>query len=285
MITALAIAVGAALFTVLGFRELFEPSIKTTYMAVGIEVGKIICLSALYQFRNIISWFWKGILLLLVLVAMAITSAGIYGYLSSAYQRDSLNITQNEQRLEIISSRKEQLESRLENIDEQISNVPETYVTKRMELIETFGPEKDSIITELNELARQESDLKIERIEQETEFGAIILLANAIEWMDTSKAMLYFILAVIFIFDPMAVVLTYLANVGFAHASTKSDQQKETINEADTNDMITELRNNQETTKEELAKALNSLNQKLEDISGSETESPRANILDQMRKA
>jgi hypothetical protein len=223
MVTALALAAGAALFTVLGFRELFETSFKVTYMAGIIEFGKIMAISALYQFRHYLSWIWKFILLLLILVAMAVTSMGVYGFLSSSFQKDSLEITQNQAKYELLDQRKATLEQRLEGIDIQIQEVPESYVTKRMELISTFKPERDAILQELNEIEEQRTDLTLQRIEKETEFGAIILLAKSVDWLDESQAMLYFILAVIFIFDPLAVCLTYVANVGLEKAITKPE--------------------------------------------------------------
>ena len=57
MLTALTLAFGAALFTVLGFRDLFGETFNITYMAATIEVGKIVCVSAIYQFRHILGWW------------------------------------------------------------------------------------------------------------------------------------------------------------------------------------------------------------------------------------
>lgn len=284
LIVALAIAAGAALFTILGFRELFEPSLKITYMAAAIEVGKIMAVSALYQFRDIIGWAWKGVLFILILIAMAVTSMGVYGYLASSYQKDTLAITQNEARIELVDTRRQRLEDRLTNIDAQIAEVPEAYVSKRMELIGTFAPEKQSIVDELDVLAAEESSLKLERIEQETEFGAIILLANSVEWLDPSKAMLYFIFAVIFIFDPMAIVLTYLSNVGFAHAAKK--EHEEVLSSVDPNainEAITQIKNDQTNSTTKLAEALGALSDKVEGMSA--PSNPRTNIIDTMRSS
>jgi hypothetical protein len=276
MLVALAIAAGAALFTVLGFRELFEPSLKIMYMAAVIEVGKVMAVSALYQFRDIIGWVWKSVLFILIIIAMAVTSMGVYGYLASSYQKDTLAITQNDARIELMDSRRERLEQRLENIDAQIAEVPETYVSKRMELIATFAPEKESVVQELDQLAREESEIKLERIEQQTEFGAILLLAESVDWLDPTNAMLYFILAVIFIFDPMAVVLTYVANVGFANISNKKQQEMD----IDTiNSVMSQIKSDQVDITDALTKAL----EKVDSIQ-SPSPNSRSGIIDSMRK-
>jgi hypothetical protein len=245
-------------------------------MAAVIEVGKVMAVSALYQFRDIIGWAWKSVLFILIIIAMAVTSMGVYGYLASSYQKDTLAITQNDARIELMDSRRERLEQRLENIDAQIAEVPETYVSKRMELIATFAPEKESVVQELDQLAREESEIKLERIEQQTEFGAILLLAESVDWLDPTNAMLYFILAVIFIFDPMAVVLTYVANVGFANISNKKQQEMD----IDTiNSVMSQIKSDQVDITDALTKAL----EKVDSIQ-SPSPNSRSGIIDSMRK-
>ena len=300
MITALTLAFGAALFTVLGFRELFEPSLKITFMAASIEVGKIVAVSAIYQFRSILSMIWKGILFSMIIIAMAVTSMGVYGYLSSSYQKDSLSVTTNDARTTLLDSRKVVLTDRLAGMDTQIENVPEAYVSKRMELIETFKPERQSIITELDELEQKKLDLTLERIEKETEFGAILLLSKSIEGLESSKAMLYFILAVIFIFDPMAISLTYAANVGYHNAANRPKEEKvipekvipevEDDNKDELISKIDSLIESSEVNKKESKDAIDSITDSVEKVSKEltalqeqEPKDKRASVVDNMR--
>jgi hypothetical protein len=229
MITALTLAFGAALFTVLGFRDLFGETFNITYMAATIEVGKIICVSAIYQFRNILGWWIKSALFALIIAAMVVTSMGVYGFLSGSYQKDSLYITQNEARLTILEKRKTVLEGRLDGMDVQIASVPETYVTKRMELMDKFAPERDRVMSEIDKMEENKLTLTLERIDSESEFGAILLLARSIEGIEPDKAMLYFIFLVIFIFDPMAITLTYTANVGYYNANNTRREEEEEV--------------------------------------------------------
>ena len=295
MLTALALAAGAALFTILGFRELFEATVKITYMAATIEFGKIIAVSALYQFRDMLNWLWKSILFSLIVVAMAVTSMGVYGYLSSSYQKDTLLVTKNDARLTLLDNRKTVLEERLQGIDTQIAEVPEAYVTKRMELIATFKPERAEILSELNTLEQEKLDLTLERIEKETEFGAVILLAKSIEGLDANKAMLYFILAVIFIFDPMAIALTYAANVGYYNISQRRKEEQNTpmsissVDPLDKDALMGEINSVLESNKQESSEVINNIVTALESISNEITgmkerkPDPRSSVLDSMR--
>jgi len=295
MITALSLAFGAALFTVLGFRELFEPTLKITYMAATIEVGKIVGVSVIYQLRDILSMLWKGIIFSMIIVAMAVTSMGVYGYLSSSYQKDSLSITQNDARLTLLDNRKTVLTDRLAGMDLQIANVPETYVTKRMELIGTFKPERQSILEELDDLGQKKLDLTLERIEGEAEFGAILLLSKTIEGLESGKAMLYFILAVIFIFDPMAISLTYAANVGYYNAVNRAKEEREVPERDDNGELISKLDSfieNAEVENKESKEAIASIASSVEDVSTELTDfkqrkptpDKRSSVVDGMRK-
>jgi hypothetical protein len=281
MLAALALAAGAALFTILGFRELFEPSLKITLMAASIELGKIVAVSALYQFKDVLGWISKLFLLFLIIVAMAVTSMGVYGYLSSAYQRDSLAITQNSAKLELLSSRKAALEQRLGGMDQQIANVPEAYVSKRMELISTFKPERTSVLNELDVLEQQNLDLTLDKLSKETEFGAILLLANSVDWLDADNAMLYFILAVIFIFDPMAIALTFASNVGYAKAASDTAKKNDTV-EPVVVDQPTSSLNDDEV--KSIATALSDLANEVKEMKNSTPKNNRSEILDNMRK-
>jgi len=318
MITALAIAVGAALFTILGFRELFEPSIKITYMAASIEVGKVVAVSVLYQFREILNWMWKGTLLILILIAMAVTSMGVYGYLSSSYQKDILSVSQNDARLGLLDERKTVLENRVADIDAQIAAVPDTHGTNRRKLIATYDADRDIASEKIAALDDEKLKLTLERIDKETEFGAVLLLSKSIEGLDSTKAMMYFILAVIFIFDPMAIALTYAANVGYAKAIIKReddytapvdieipdsvvesmaqiDKLQKRLDERNSNDDIMhelsstlqEMKEDREETGKTLAKVSKNVDKvslEIANLKKQKPSSPRSDVIDSMRQ-
>ena len=188
-------------------------------MASTIEFGKIIAISALYQGRKVFSVPLKALLSVIIVGIMVITSMGVYGFLSSSYQEGMVGLEQVNNKKEMLEEREEELRDRLELINNQIAEVPETYVTKRMELIDKFGPEKEKILSKITELENKQLDISSEKINKESEIGPVIVLSKSVPWLNEDKAMLYFILLVIFIFDPLAVTLTYAANVGFERAA------------------------------------------------------------------
>lgn len=289
MLSALTLAGGAALFTVLGFRELFGPTLLITLMATSIEVGKIVAVSAMYQLREVINWFFKSILLVMIIVAMLVTSMGVYGYLSSAYQRDSLAITTNVAKTELILDRKVILQDRLDAIDKQIGDIAPNYITKRMELIETFKPERESIRTELDQVNQDEVNLKLDKLEKEAEFGAIVLLSKSVDWLDESKSMLYFIALIIFIFDPLAIALTYIANIGYASVARRkaeehTEEVKAIFNGTDPDELFGAITDKLDKQNEVTAESLDKLSEEIANVRDSKPKSDKGAILDSMRK-
>ncbi len=95
--TALLIAGCAGFFSVIGIGDLFEgnmPWIKTAViiMAASLEVGKLVAASFLYRYWKKTSVGLRTYLFAAVLVLMAITSFGIYGFLSKAFRDNDLKV-------------------------------------------------------------------------------------------------------------------------------------------------------------------------------------------------
>ena len=292
MIAALALALGAALFTILGFRELFGPTFNITYMAATVEIGKIIAVSAIYQLRTVIPGWLKSSLVVLILVAMFVTSMGVYGFLSSAYEKDSLSITRNEAHTTLLDRRNLALEARLAGMDTQIANVPEAFVSKRMELMDKFAPERDKVMDEIDDLESEKLELTLERIDKESEFGAILLLARSFDGLEADEAMLYFIFLIIFIFDPMAIALTYTANIGYAHAVKRSiEVNKLTVDNSELSDKIDSFIVEQESDKQATLKVMKSItgtiqkvSTELDSMKHTKPSDSRVSVVDSMRQ-
>ena len=86
-IFALGLSVSAAYFSVLGLTKMFAGAVLGTAIVCSfIEGSKLIIASVLHQFRKSLHWFLKGVLVLFLFLSMAITSMGVYGYLTNAFQ-------------------------------------------------------------------------------------------------------------------------------------------------------------------------------------------------------
>ena len=86
-LSALAVSGSAAFYSVFGLSKLFAgASLQVIIMAGSLEFAKLVCASLLYQYWGTINKWLRFYLSVAVFVLMLITSGGIYGFLSGAYQ-------------------------------------------------------------------------------------------------------------------------------------------------------------------------------------------------------
>ena len=86
-LSALSVSASAAFYSVYGLSMLFAgASLQVIIMASALEASKLVVASLLYQYWDELNKFIKIYLTIAVFILMAITSGGIYGFLSGAYQ-------------------------------------------------------------------------------------------------------------------------------------------------------------------------------------------------------
>ena len=86
-LSALAVSASAAFYSVSGLSKLFAgAAFAVIIMAASLEVAKLVIASLLYQYRKNLPRLLKYYLSTACLVLILITSMGIYGFLSAAYQ-------------------------------------------------------------------------------------------------------------------------------------------------------------------------------------------------------
>ena len=117
-LSALSVSASAVFYSVYGLSKLFAgASTQVIIMAGSLEIAKLVVASLLYQYWNEINKFLRFYLTLACIILMFITSAGIYGYLSGAYQATA---TQSEivgKELAVIEMKRERFEEKKLNLE------------------------------------------------------------------------------------------------------------------------------------------------------------------------
>lgn len=112
--TALLIAFCSAFFSVYGISNLFSGAfISVVIMASSLEIGKLVGTTFLYRYWNKTHKAIKSYLMIAIVLLMLITSSGIFGYLSSAYQQSSLKYKAEESRITMVESSRDYLTNRI----------------------------------------------------------------------------------------------------------------------------------------------------------------------------
>ena len=140
-LSAFLIAGSAAFFSVFGISKLFSgAALAVIIMAGSLEIGKLVGASFLYRYWNRITLWLKAYMLVGVITLVGITSAGIFGYLSNAYQgatiefeKQSTTLLYKEDRLVQIEEDKSYLK---EELEQSISALPDNYPTAKRNLRE-----------------------------------------------------------------------------------------------------------------------------------------------------
>ena len=116
-VVALLIAGNAAYFSVKGIGLLFAGSFMSVIiMASSLEIGKLTAVSFIYRKWYDMKWLMKLYLSISILILMLITSIGIYGFLSDAYQNTKTKVDMYRSQIESIESINVQTRSRIDNI-------------------------------------------------------------------------------------------------------------------------------------------------------------------------
>jgi len=232
-LSALLIAGSAAAFSVYGLAKLFSGAfLSVVVMAGSLELGKLVTASFLYRYWNMINWFQKVYMTIATIVLIFITSAGIFGYLSNAYQGATLEFEKQSTELLTIEERIDQLEEDKVFLKEElsiaVSELPDNYITAKRKLREDYNPQILQINNELLEYKKTRADLEIGLVSTGVDVGPAIYLARTFG-TDIDTVVKFFIFILIFVFDPLAVMLVIAYNQALIDRQ-KNFQDVESIN-------------------------------------------------------
>ena len=230
---ALSIAGAAAYFSVFGLSQLFAgASLAVIIMASILEIGKVITTSLLQRYWDVLNKGLRVYLILCVFILMLITSGGIYGFLSNAYQKTANKLELHEGELSVLESKKSSFEdakNQKSNRREQLINLRE----KQEVRIDSAKTNKAKIRVEKtiedanNEITKLDKDIDVLTDSINTyntialnlksgsavaaEVGPLKYLSE-LTGQPMGNIVNWFILLLIFVFDPLAVMLIIAAN-------------------------------------------------------------------------
>ena len=245
-ISAISISVIAAGYSIMGLATLFAGAVVPIIaMGSALEVGKLVAASWLYNNWNnkLVPKTIKAYLTSAVIVLIFITSMGIFGFLSKAHLDQVQPTSSNEIRIELIDKQiiqQEQIIERAENTLNQLDKaldkyIDMEYVTRGLKERKKQEEERTLLTTAINnasdrigELTLQKAELALEQDKIEAEVGPIKYIAELIYGDEAKdhfdKAVRWVIIVLIFVFDPLAVLLLIAANISLR---TRREGQEE----------------------------------------------------------
>lgn len=292
--SALAVSATAAFYSVTGLGDLFAgASVAVIIMASTLEFSKLIIASVLYRYWDLLKIYLKVYLAVALFVLVVITSTGIYGFLSSAYQQTSNKVGVVDEQLNQVEVKKKGLDAKFEILITQKQQITKSIGDLQLGLSNNQVQYKDAqgtVLTgisssnrkalerQLDDLSNREGDvdskldiltksieeINLEELELRTkllssgEVGSLRYISK-VSGLELDIVVNYLILLLVIVFDPLALALVTVFNVITSNKEEESEDdllKKKQINKPlKLFKLFTNKLYNMKTTKESLKKA------------------------------
>lgn len=247
----------AEYFAIAGLIAIFAAApISAIVLGASLAVGKLVAASWLYRNWVTAAAFLKWYFTAAVLILSIITSLGVFGYLSKAHLEHtassgdtSASIGIIEERIKVQQDIIERARKDLKTLDAQIEKYTEVgSVSKGVKVRNdqkqeraVLNKEIDDAQTQIVTLREELVPLKLESKRVETEIGPIKYIAELIygsaEQDIIDKAVRAVIILIIFVFDPLAILLLIAANMEVAKPTEKKLEVEEETEEVEKEDI------------------------------------------------
>lgn len=227
---AISLAAAAGYFSISGLSETYAASVVSIIiMGTCLEASKLILASFIHKFWTKINFILKGICCIMLVILMFITSYGVFGHLTAAYQQDSMPLTDISQKLDQDKTELARLVARKSQMDSQIAKLPDSYVRARTQLIKSFGEEYTNVPSRITALNTEISDLSSKQLSTQTKIGPIIYMAKVLG-QDPDTTIFYFTFLITIVFDPLAVTLIFAYHIALkSHKEDKLEKENKII--------------------------------------------------------
>ena len=260
MINYLALGVALALsgvsgyYSIIGLTTIFASAFwPVVIMGSVLEVGKLVTASWLYRNWKQAPFLIKTYLSTAVFILMFITSMGIFGFLSKAHIDQTVNLnTGVADQIQILKSKISFEKQSIEDLDKQIQQIDSALnkmtdrgqaasalkaADQQRKTRESLVKKKDdhvkNISTYTEQRIRSESEIK----KLEAEVGPLRYIAELIYEVQSvdnlERSVRMVILLLVFVFDPLAIVLLIAANIGIINQKRFTKEQNIGILEID----------------------------------------------------
>ena len=250
LLVGLAISGVAAWYSIVGLMAIFAAAkVPIAIMGAVLEVGKLLTASWLYQYWEKANKLIKGYFITAVVVLMFITSMGIFGFLSKAHMDQTLSVGDNSLLIERLDKKIDREQVRIKDAETDIGQLDKA-VQVLIDYDRIRGPKGSIAVREsqneeraqltsviddaylrIDDMSMEKLELDKEQLALEAEVGPIKYIAAFIYGDDLDnklldKAVRWIIVTIIFVFDPLAVLLIVAANMTLKEAYNKPKKVK-----------------------------------------------------------
>jgi len=255
-LSALSVSASAAFYSISGLSKLFAgAAFAVIVMAASLEIAKLVIASLLYQYRKNLPRLLKVYLSIACAVLILITSMGIYGFLSAAYQKTAALDSTVGAQIALIETKRDNIEGQLAvyngekvSINESVTALRNGLSNNVIQYTDTLGnvitttssstrraleKQLDQAIDRQTQINIRVDDLNQKLFEFETEIVEVrsaseigselgpLKYLSGLTGLPMDRIINYLLLTIIFVFDPLAISLVIAANFAFEQLRPK----------------------------------------------------------------
>ena len=249
-LSALLVSGSAVFYSVYGLSKLFAGASKAVIIMAGsLEFAKLVVASLLYTYWDEINKLLRVYLTIACVTLMLITSGGIYGFLSGAYQETATKSELLDKHTLVLQTKQNRFIEQLDSEKQVVKYYTEALSTPTMiqyvdsasgQLVTTTSARQRKLMTSQLKEAKDNTyrlndsistyDMKIldKQISNESsrELGPLKYIAKSLG-VEMDKVVNYFLLLIVFVFDPLAICLVIAANFAFLRVNSISIEEEE----------------------------------------------------------
>ena len=250
-LSALSVSASAAFYSVSGLMKLFAgAAFAVGVMAASLELSKLVIASLLYQYWSTLNKALRVYLMVAVVILILITSMGIYGFLSSAYQETASKDQIVTQQITALETKKKLYEGTRDNILKEKQSLSDLRGSLSKGSTTQYTDNKGNLVVRSNnasikqlDKASQSDDRLSSKIDivndsifsienkileiktnstSASELGPLKYLSG-LTGVGMDRIINYLLLVIIFVFDPLAIALVIAANFAFARLNKREE--------------------------------------------------------------
>lgn len=225
VISAASVASLGAYFSIVGLGALFSGAVLAVWLMAGsLEFAKFTLAAYLHQVWNSLNKVYRLYLIFAVVILSIITSLGIFGFLSEAYQSAAVVLEAENIKLENVKKQQQLITNEIARLNAAIDEIPTSRISRKL----SARAEVEPVIKELNkkfeEGERTVAAANLTILEVKKKVGPLIYISRAFD-INIDTVVKYLILIFISVFDPLAICLVVASTHAIESRKNKNSQQ------------------------------------------------------------
>ena len=174
--SALSVSLSAAFYSISGLSKLFAgAAFAVIVMAASLEIAKLVIASLLYQYRKNLPKLLKYYLSIACVILILITSMGIYGFLSAAYQETAAKSGNIDAQITLVETKRDNIKEQLVVYNEEKSSINKSITSLRNGLsnnVIQYTDTSGNIVTTTSSSTRRALEKQLDQaIERQTQIN------------------------------------------------------------------------------------------------------------------